>query len=213
MSKTAKQPVRLSVETFEERDNPSSSIDGYGNLVVYGTAGPDTVKVEYQAARYSGGWYMPAKLNVIENGSLAASWTASRVTGHIGFVGGGGNDYFNNWADNWRVVADGQEGNDTLIGYGKDDYLDGGLGDDLLMGYGGQDTLLGGPGVDTLQGMAGNDYLVGGADWMHDVLEGGAGYDTFERDSYWTGTYWYNFDAAQDYNPSYDVYNGGYLNY
>lgn len=85
---------------------------------------------------------------------------------------------------------EGGEGNDTLIGGGRDDRLDGGNGNDLLFGDGigvaheGNDRLYGGKGDDELQGNGGDDLLMGeeGADHLsgqdgNDLLSGGEGDD------------------------------------
>ena len=53
--------------------------------------------------------------------------------------------------------------NDTLFGYGGDDYLSGQDGDDVLDGGAGNDTLLGGLGDDIFHTLAGNDTVIGGA--------------------------------------------------
>jgi Ca2+-binding RTX toxin-like protein len=74
----------------------------------------------------------------------------------------------------------GSEFNDTLIGDGDDNVLMGQAGDDSLVGGAGDDTLIGGAGNDTLLGGDGDDLLVGG---MDDVLDGGAGFDTFRLES------------------------------
>jgi len=66
------------------------------------------------------------------------------------------------------VVADGEAGNDTLVGGDPldpnnfTDSLDGGFGDDTINGRGGRDTLEGGPNRDTLIGGRGRDIINGG---------------------------------------------------
>ncbi len=77
-----------------------------------------------------------------------------------------------------RVVFDGQDGNDRLVGGAFADTLYGGLGNDVLAGMGGNDVLDGGDGHDRLVGDAGNDLLSGGAG--NDTLLGGAGSDTLD---------------------------------
>lgn len=52
-------------------------------------------------------------------------------------------------------------------------------GDDTLSGSSQGDVLYGGQGADTLVGNGGNDFLYAGADSDRDVLQGGAGYDTY----------------------------------
>ncbi len=119
--------------------------------------------------------------------------------------GADGNDLlsaFNAKAGVIRILIEGGNGNDTLIGSLGDDTLDGGAGTDRLKGgngndllqggtgadsingENGSDTLLGGDsndsltgdGADTLSGDAGNDSLAGGIG--NDLLNGGAGSDT-----------------------------------
>jgi Ca2+-binding RTX toxin-like protein len=77
-----------------------------------------------------------------------------------------------------RVVAYGQEGNDTIavassISIPADLY--GGGGNDGLSGGGGNDLLVGGAGNDRLLGEQGDDLLSGGIG--HDTLKGGSGKD------------------------------------
>jgi Ca2+-binding RTX toxin-like protein len=66
------------------------------------------------------------------------------------------------------VVANGQDGDDLLVGTEAADTLKGGDDDDELLGGAGNDSLNGGLGNDTLDGGAGTD-----------ILEGGAGADTY----------------------------------
>ena len=56
--------------------------------------------------------------------------------------------------------ANGNAGNDTLLGQDGNDTLNGGLGNDILDGGNGNDTLLGGAGKDTLKGGANSDFFV-----------------------------------------------------
>ena len=97
----------------------------------------------------------------------------------------GGNDAVWNQTD-VRMIGDGGDGNDTLVGsLTASDILDGAAGNDLVNGRGGGDGLRGGPGADRLFGLAGNDGLAGqdGNDVLDagtgaDVSDGGAGIDT-----------------------------------
>jgi Ca2+-binding RTX toxin-like protein len=71
-----------------------------------------------------------------------------------------------------RLVLNGDDGNDALLGGAGADQLNGANGDDKLSGNGGLDILDGGDG---------NDALDGGKDGKQDVLIGGLGADTFTR--------------------------------
>jgi len=79
-------------------------------------------------------------------------------------------------------------GNDTLNGNGGDDILNGQAGNDVLNGGAGFDQLDGGGGADVLNGGADDDIIIagGGTDTIiqastdgRDVVDGGAGNDTF----------------------------------
>jgi Ca2+-binding RTX toxin-like protein len=74
-----------------------------------------------------------------------------------------------------HLVINGLAGDDVIIGSGLgssvpitangddgDDVLIGGAGDDSLSGGGGDDVLLGGPGVDALDGGLGSNVLIQG---------------------------------------------------
>ena len=77
-----------------------------------------------------------------------------------------------------RNLMVGSANADTLNGGANTDYLWGMDGDDALNGSDGVDYLWGGSGNDTLTGAGGNDTLDGGPGFM-DILDGGAGYDTY----------------------------------
>jgi Ca2+-binding RTX toxin-like protein len=66
----------------------------------------------------------------------------------VQFSGGEGNDLLDAKETSTRIIAQGGDGNDTLIGGTNDDLLIGGAGSDLLIGGGGNDTLIGGNGLD-----------------------------------------------------------------
>lgn len=79
------------------------------------------------------------------------------------------------------LVAQGDEGRDTLLGGRAGDTLRGGPGDDRLAGGGGDDTLAGDAGADRVRGDTGDDTLDGdGGDGRtdRDLLDGGRGRDT-----------------------------------
>lgn len=67
------------------------------------------------------------------------------------------------WAGPGGLIAFGEGGDDTIIGYTFADAIYGGDGNDRLFGRGGDDQLYGGNGNDLLNGDTGNDILSGGA--------------------------------------------------
>ncbi len=85
-------------------------------------------------------------------------------------------------------AADGDDGDNVIIGdetdetidaHGGDDEVYGNGGDDTIYGGEGDDLLDGGEGEDTLEGEEGNDTLTGGPG--EDILDGGEGEDTVEE--------------------------------
>lgn len=74
-----------------------------------------------------------------------------------------------------KLVMNGGDGNDTLIGGSNADTIQGGHGNDSLVGNDGADQMLGDAGNDVLNGNLGNDRLDGGDE--ADTLLGGAGGD------------------------------------
>jgi Ca2+-binding RTX toxin-like protein len=88
------------------------------------------------------------------------------------------------------VIADGGNGEDSLIGGNGDDELGGGLDDDSVSGGGGEDELQGGDDDDIVSGDGGDDLVYGfvaGFDPTiaineDDELSGGAGNDTIDPD-------------------------------
>jgi Ca2+-binding RTX toxin-like protein len=84
-------------------------------------------------------------------------------------------------SDHGNDFLDGEEGNDTLMGWGKDDVLYGGTGNDWLVGDA-PDLVLAGEyhGSDYLDGDDGDDILIAGG--KNDTLYGGAGNDELQGD-------------------------------
>jgi uncharacterized delta-60 repeat protein len=109
----------------------------------------------------------------------------------IEISGAGGDDLIDASSSLVPVVADGGDGNDSILGGAGADSLVGGNGRDSLFGGRGDDTLLGGNGNDYLNGGPGKDHLFGEAgndqlfafDLQVDVLDGGAGFDRFKGDA------------------------------
>lgn len=79
------------------------------------------------------------------------------------------------------LIADGGDGNDTLLGSASRDLLIGGDGDDAISGGAGNDSLQGGDGADLLNGQLGDDIIEGGAG--NDVITGGDGNDSVSGDA------------------------------
>lgn len=75
----------------------------------------------------------------------------------------------------------GTDGNDTLIGDGRNNRIFGGDGNDSINGRGGNDKLYGEMGDDTLNGNLGNDFIDGGVG--NDRIEGGTGNDLIKSGS------------------------------
>ena len=78
------------------------------------------------------------------------------------------------------MVADGGNGDDTILGSSSNDTLSGGDDNDELQGEGGNDTLSGDAGDDSLLGGHGSDRLVGGAG--ADTFDGGEDSDNQDID-------------------------------
>jgi Ca2+-binding RTX toxin-like protein len=199
MSHTTKTlRAKLNLEGLEDRLNLSSYIYN-GDLYIVGTNGADTVNVSYQ------GEY----IKVVENGVTRWFYADNVWGGEIRFWGYAGNDFFNSDISDLNVIAYGMDGNDILFGDAGDDILVGGNGLDTLLGFSGDDDLYGGWGYDWLYGMNGNDLLHGGDDLSPDYMNGGAGYDYFQIDWFWTGWSWANRDRAADFNGWYDAFYNG----
>ncbi len=84
------------------------------------------------------------------------------------------------WGSNTILskVKEGDENDNNLFGFSKNDHIDGQDGDDVIMGGGGDDSLFGGNGDDTLEGGLGNNFMSGGSG--ADLLKGGKGNDIFD---------------------------------
>jgi Ca2+-binding RTX toxin-like protein len=162
-------------------DTPQASVDlSDGVLSIVGTDNRDDVVVS--AVRHSQGFDL--RVTIADQPSLQVSGTAVR---QIKFQGNGGDDRFENTS---RVasIAEGNDGNDTLIGGRSNDVLRGNAGDDRIFGGLGNDDLSGGDGNDKLWGEANADTLNGGRG--RDVLSGGEGKDRLSGG---------RFDGASDY--------------
>lgn len=77
-------------------------------------------------------------------------------------------------------VVFGGKGNDTLLGEDGDDILLGEEGEDVLVGGAGDDVLAGGKDRDRIGGGDGDDVIVAEVCDGDDIVDGGAGSDTFD---------------------------------
>ncbi len=93
-------------------------------------------------------------------------------------TGNEGDNLLLGWDGNDTVV--GNAGVDILYGVEGNDVLSGGAGIDVLVGGNGQDTLDGGSESDALYGEDGNDLLYGGTGFATDIMVGGAGNDNLD---------------------------------
>ena len=158
----------------------------YGDLVVYGEAGNDTItwlpsgdlaaNVRYRGSFFSGG---------DGDDAITASAGIDHIQGGAGadtILAGGGRDFLDGGADPDSIF--GGRGHDTITGGGGDDFLNGEVGSDVIDGQANADTIIGDVGKDRLTGGYGPDVLRGGADpdtiyglGGDDRLFGGAGFD------------------------------------
>jgi RTX calcium-binding nonapeptide repeat (4 copies)/Calpain family cysteine protease len=180
--------LKPALETLEGRELMAAYIAS-GSLIVYGSNANDNLSVNnYNAS------YVRVNSNSINQYFLKSAIT----TGNVFFYGYAGNDYMANNVGTLQSVMYGADGNDTLVGDAKTDWLYGQNGDDIIRGYWGNDVLDGGAGNDKLYGMDGTDWLYGGDG--NDKLYGGAGYDYL---------YGQNGDDFLDAGSSGEYVNGG----
>jgi uncharacterized protein YkwD len=126
-------------------NTPLAVLSPYGNLVINGTAGNDTIDLSLS------GPSLVAKVN-------PQTYTfAYKSVKRISVFALGGNDSVTAAAAVLAVNIDGGIGNDTLSGTGGNDTLLGNGGDDVLFGNYGNDLLIGGGGADKINGGPGND--------------------------------------------------------
>jgi Ca2+-binding RTX toxin-like protein len=145
------------------------------------------------------------------NDTLYGGYSADVLDGGYGsdyLYGRQGNDTMFAGYDYAYNVMYGGDHNDYMYGGYGVDYMYGENGNDYMYGRSGNDQMFGGYGKDVLYGEAGNDILDGGDDGVADYLNGGSGYDKFQRDMVWSGWYWYNRDYPADFNSSYDQFYG-----
>jgi len=165
-----------------------------GAVIANGLSGNDTAEITVANGSL-----------IVQIDQVTQSFVLSTVTS-IGIGLGSGDDSLSIGPGVPAVMADGQQGNDTIVasndaantlrgGGGNDSLVAGGTptqagGNELLLGSAGSDTLVASPNAadnDTGQGGAGADSLQGGggADVLngnkgHDTLTGGSGNNTLE---------------------------------
>ncbi len=151
-----------------------------GSLTVVGTAESESIQISTTNSIVSVNGV--AVVAADGSGDVDASLVQS-----IEVSGGDGNDVIDlgdvttsEFSQLSVVTADGDAGDDILVGSEFDDALTGSSGNDVIAGNGGADFIQGGPGDDSIEGGAGNDFLYGdaGADSIDgqggdDVLLGG----------------------------------------
>jgi Ca2+-binding RTX toxin-like protein len=156
-----RRQARPSLEAFEPRDLPSAGpvlIPAAHQLVIVGTQGADNVRVGQSGGRL-----------IVNFDGRVYNYSSAGIS-RVLFSGGIGDDTFVN-RTSLRTIANGGNGDDTLIG---------GRGNDWLAGGAGNDDLRGEAGDDRLDGNAGDDHLAGGLG--HDSLNGGSGNDVGDDD-------------------------------
>ncbi|MBX9625732.1 MAG: protein kinase [Gemmataceae bacterium] len=181
MPKTTKPRTtfRPGLEALTAREVPAAftaTLSPYGLLRLEGTNAAEQVRVDVI------GTGTVVRVTYDKTGPYgipvhSTHYFNAAAVGGIHFNGYGGNDWLQNNTAEW-VVADGGEGDDTLVGGAGNDWLDGREGDDQLYGNGGDDRLSGYTGDNYLRGGDGNDTLL--AAYGTDTLLGGDGDDHLE---------------------------------
>jgi Ca2+-binding RTX toxin-like protein len=147
-------------------------VDTQGDLIFEGVAeGADTVIASTSFYLY----------DQIENLTLASGagnlfGSANALDNNV--TGNEGDNLLLGWDGNDTIV--GNAGADILYGVECNDALSGGAGIDVLVGGNGLDNLDGGSDSDALYGEDGDDALYGGTGFATDILVGGAGNDTLD---------------------------------
>ena len=171
-------------------DDVVSSEDGFDQVQITATNGPDTLAVGKLGPRIqvtSGGNVLTVNADIfvvsIDMGAGDDLVTIGDLAGVsqtvLTIAGGEGHDTLDASAGvlgSVRLRLNGDAGNDLILGSVNDDTIDGGDGRDTLLGGSGNDTLFGGADNDAINGQAGDDSVTG--DDGNDSLAGGDGKDT-----------------------------------
>jgi len=133
-------------------DNDPGFMFEQGSLTVFGTAGPDTIRLLRSSRR----WLVRTNFgtHVISRPDMLQKMVV---------LSGNGDDSIDLSRLRWGEGADvdGGGGDDSIIGGGGRDILLGGSGNDTLQAGGGDNLLIGGEGTDSLTGSAFGDILTG----------------------------------------------------
>ena len=156
---------------------------GAGNDTLLGNSGNDLLRGEAGNDRLDGG----SGADDMSGGDGTDTLDYGARTGAL-YVGlgtyaddGEAGEHDNARNDNEVVI--GGAGRDTIIGTAAANVFYGGGGDDLLYGRGGNDTFYAGSGRNRLFGEDGDDTFYA-RNGLTDQLDGGAGYDSAQRDSF-----------------------------
>src|SRR4051812_13335038 len=114
-------------------------------------------------------------LTILGRGGNDQIRNMTAIPAHI--EGGTGNDFISVGLSSGQ--ADGQEGDDTIIGSGYADQLSGGEGNDYIRGGDGGDTIFGGGGNNVIYGEGGDDLINPGSlpESYGGMIDGGDGND------------------------------------
>jgi Ca2+-binding RTX toxin-like protein len=177
--------------------------DEGGQLVLRAAPGEDSLRVEGDGSNAV--QLAAASFTSYPGDCVPAQWTANAIDcplrgGGVKVFAGDGADTVNVYSGlpgSQLVEVDGGDGEDELSAYshGGTTRLIGGPGNDELAGSPQSDVLLGGAGDDVLEAQEGTDEVRGedGADTLRgdadgiayaDVIDGGPGADSIERDWY-----------------------------
>ncbi|TCP44298.1 Hint domain-containing protein [Rhodovulum marinum] len=147
--------------------------DGFGNDSIWGgEGGTDADTLDLSAVTTD----LDFRVGGTEWGNVTVGTDTLKFWEIEDFILGQGDDQLS-FGTNSTVAlwADGQAGNDTLLGSSYDDTFIGGEGDDRLYGNGGADSLVGDAGQDSVYAGSGDDTVYAGEG--SDLVDGGDGAD------------------------------------
>jgi Ca2+-binding RTX toxin-like protein len=163
-------------------------------LVIYGTAGNDTIAPGQNGVAIDSDGDLditispsafPIEIHALGGDDFVngrgQGGAGLHYLGPLTITGGEGADELVGSTD--PDVLDGGPGNDTINAQAADDLLTGGPGNDFLTASEGNDKLVGGPGADSLSGGYGDDVLDGDDGEADTSFNGGPGTDTLYYDA------------------------------